>query len=292
MNPSNIVIVLSSLVALLALVAAGIGYSWRNGGGPRPFTTLRGQTAQIQGEGLYRYDTVFFGAGFRGQDAVVLFLGVPLLVLSILVYHSGSLGGPLLLTGTLGYFLYVYASMALGAAYNRLFLVYVALFSASLFAFVLTFASVYLEVLEAHISSDVPRLPLAIFMFVGGLVTLVVWGAPLLQSLRTGGPPDRLDSYTTPVTYALDLAIITPATFICGALVLQDAPLGYLMAFLLLTIIIMLAPQITLSTLYQKRAGVPFTTAEMIGPVAGFALLGLIAIWLIVNLMGSIAGFF
>jgi len=42
----------------------------------------------------------------------------------MILYQRGSMGGQLLLTGTLGYFLYLYASMALGAAYNRLFVVY------------------------------------------------------------------------------------------------------------------------------------------------------------------------
>jgi hypothetical protein len=49
----------------------------------------------------------------------------------------------LVLTGALTWFLYVGASYALGAvAYNNLFLIYVALFSASLFAFVLALTSI------------------------------------------------------------------------------------------------------------------------------------------------------
>jgi hypothetical protein len=56
-----------------------------------------------------------------------------------------------------------------------------------------------------------PRAGVAVFMLVSGLVTLVVCGAPLLAALAGGGPPDRMDSYTTMVTYALDLAIITPS---------------------------------------------------------------------------------
>jgi hypothetical protein len=44
------------------------------------------------------------------------------------LYRRGSLRGRLLLIGILTYFLYVYASIAFGAAYNALFLVYVGLF--------------------------------------------------------------------------------------------------------------------------------------------------------------------
>lgn len=60
---------------------------------------------------------------------------------------------------------------------------------------------------------------------------------------------------------------------------------GYLIAFPLLVIIILLAPQIILSTIFQRTAGVPFTTGEMVGPVAGFVVLGFIATWLLVSLL-------
>ena len=74
MKPSTLVTLLASLVALSAAVAAGTGLFSQQEGEPFSFTTLRGQTAQVYGRGLYRYDTRFFAAGFRGQDAVALFL--------------------------------------------------------------------------------------------------------------------------------------------------------------------------------------------------------------------------
>jgi len=289
MKVSSIVIVLSSLVALLAAIAAATGLFLKGGGGPFLFTTLRGQTAQIFGQGLYQYDTLFIGAGFIGQDAVALFLGVPLLVTSIVLYQRGSVSGQLLLTGTLGYFLYLYASLALGASYNRLFLLYIVIFSASLFAFIQVFSSVNLDLVASQIPAGLPRRGLAIFMFAAGLVTLVVWGAPLVVALIKGGPPDRMDSYTTMVTYALDLAIITPATFLCAVLVLRGDPLGVVIAAPLLTLIVLLAPQIILSTVFQRSAGVPFTMGEMIGPVAGFVVLGLIAAWLLVAILRGLS---
>lgn len=287
MRITSAVIALSVLIAILVPIATGIGLFWRAEGGPRSFTTLRGQTARIYGRGIYQYDSLFIGAGYRGQDAVALFLGVPLLVLAVFLYARGSMTGQLLLTGMLGYFLYVYASMALGAAYNRLFLVYVLLFSASLIGFILAFASVELDLLAAGLAGA-PQQGLGIFLIVSGLVTLVVWGAPLVDAFLRGGPPDRLDSYTTMVTYAQDLAIITPATFVSGILVFRGEPIGYLIAVPLLALIVLLSPQIVLSTVFQRSAGVPFTTGEMIGPVAGFVVLGALAAYFLFALLRGI----
>src|SRR5215216_6296295 len=87
---------LVALVVALALVAAGLGIFSRGGDGPSPFTTLRGQTVQLDGRGIYRNDTRFVAAGNRGTDAVTLVLGMPLLIAAAACYRRGSLRGALL----------------------------------------------------------------------------------------------------------------------------------------------------------------------------------------------------
>ena len=140
MQPSRAAVRLSWVIALLAVVAAGVGLFWQGGDGPFFFSTHRGQTVEISGRGLYRHDPTFAGAGARGTDAVTLVLGVPLLLATTQLYRHGSLRSGLLLMVALSWVLYVYASTALGTvAYNDLFLVYVVLFSASLFALMVVF---------------------------------------------------------------------------------------------------------------------------------------------------------
>ena len=75
------------------------------------------------------------------------------------------------------------------------------------------------------------------------------------------------------------------AKILCGYLVLKGDPLGYVIASPLLTLIVILAPQIILSTVFQKDAGVPFTPGEMIGPISGFVILGFIALWLLIRIL-------
>ena len=290
MKASNSVLWLSSLIALLALIAASVGLFWQDGSGSFSFTTLRGQSAEIYGQGLYRYDTLFVAAGNRGTDMVTLFLGIPLLVLSTLLYRRGSLRGGLVLTGALTWFLYVDASYALGAvAYNDLFLVYVTLFSASLFAFVLALTSIDLQILPSYFSSRMPRRGPAIFMFASGLLTLFVWLIEPITALIQGRPPEHLGPYSTLFTNAVDMAIIVPAAFVAGGLILGRKPLGYVISVPLLVLEAMLAPLIVAQTVSQVRAGVSFTPGEMVGPIAGFAVLGLLAIWMIVAIVRNIS---
>jgi hypothetical protein len=276
------VIGLSWLIAALALPAAGFGLFWRGDGGAFAFTTMRGEIVELYGRGLYRYDTLFAAGGAQGNDAVVLLLGIPVLLATTALYRRGSIRWRLLHTGVLVYFLYMYASAALGTVvFNWMFPVYVVLLSASLFAVALSFASVDLRSLARQLSPLAPRYGLAVFLFASGVITLAAWGLPLVTALARGGTTDRLDSYSTEVTFALDLATITPLTFAAGALVLRGAALGYALAVSLLVLETALAPMIAAQTIGQLAAGVTFQPGEVIGPIGGFIALAAGAGWFI-----------
>ncbi len=278
-------VVLSLTVAVLAATAAAVGLWTGGGSGPVPFVTARGETVDLFGHGLYRYDTVFGAASQRGTDAVILAIGVPLLVGATLRYRRGSSRAGLLLLGTLVFFLYVYGSAALGTvAYNRLFPMYVVLFSTSLFAIATLQATLNRAAVAARLGTA-PRRGPAAFLIVSGLVTLLVWGVPVVSAAVGGAPTDHLDSYGTDVTYALDLGIITPTAVLAGVLILRRAASGYLLALSLLVLEAMLAPLITAQTISQLSAGIVFTPAEIAGPMGGFVAIAATATWFLIRLL-------
>jgi hypothetical protein len=220
---------------------------------------------------------------------IVLGLAVPVLMGAARWYRTGSLRGGLLLTGVLAFLLYVYASMALGTvAYNDLFLVYVGLFSATLFALLLTLRSIDPQELGDRLPAGPEQAWTARFLLLAGIMTLVVWLMDPLATMLAGDTPARLDTYTTLVTHALDIAIIVPLCFIAAALVRRGDPLGFLISFPLLSIIVLLGPTFVAQTIGQVRAGVDFSTTEMIGPIAGFGLIALLATAMLVSLIRAI----
>jgi hypothetical protein len=280
---------LASLVVILAVIAAGVGLFSRGGNGTETFTSERGQAVEMFGRGLYRHDSLFAGAGARGTDAVTLVLAIPFLIVATTLYRRGSGRGALLLAGALTWFLYVYASAALGTvAYNDLFLVYVALFSASLFALALALRACRTPGLLSHFASREPRRGLATFLFASGLLTLGVWLIDPISGLIRGEVPKSLAVYTTLFTTGLDIGVIVPLAFLAGWLVRQRDPLGYLIAIPLMVLEAMLAPMITAQTISQLAAGYSFTPGAIIGPICGFTLIALIAIWMLVGLMRDI----
>jgi hypothetical protein len=286
---SKVLVGLSLVTAVLAAIAAAAGLGWPEAGESFSFLTARGQTVVLHGQGLYRYESRFIGAGFRGQDWITLLLAIPALVLATVSSGRGSLRGSLLLLGLFGYFLYVYASMALAAAFNPLFLVYVGAFSASLFGLVCAFGPLASHLSQAGLPADLPRRGPAVYLLISGAMTLIVWLSPIVPALLGGRAPVLLDHYTTTVTYALDLGVIVPSTFLAGTFILCRDPRGYLLAFPLITTIVLLGPVIALSTYFQVRAGVSFTPAEIIGPIAGFVLLGGLGVGVLASLLRRMA---
>jgi hypothetical protein len=285
MKTSTIITWLTLLIAALALIAAGIGLFWQDGGSSFSFTTLHGQTVQMYGQGLYHYDTITSAAQEKSQDVVTLFMGIPLLLLSLILYRRGSLRGHLLLAGTLGYFLYTYASMAFYIAYNNLFLVYVALFSASLFAFVLSLTSIDMQALPSHFSSGLPCRGMAVFLFAVGLFLLVMWLGLIVRPLVQGQAPQALESTTTLVIQVLDLGIIMPVAFLSGILLLRRAPLGYLLASTVLIKFFTMGTAVSAMVVGQLLAGVSMS----IGEIVGFPVLTLIGIGMTVVLLRNVS---
>ncbi len=105
--------------------------------------------------GLYRFDTVLFAMTFKGTDVVTLVLSVPLLIVAFILYRRNLLRGGLLLLSAIPYFIYIGASMAFSAAFNSAFLLYVALFSVSLFTFLAVISTIDLTCTSAPCTAGI-----------------------------------------------------------------------------------------------------------------------------------------
>jgi hypothetical protein len=232
---SNTQVVLSILIAVLSLFASVASMVWpREGSQPYETVTLRGDTALVQGDGLYRYDTVAMASQATAQDHVTLFLGVPLLILATILARRGSLRGKLLLAGTLAYFLYTYTSFSFGLAYNTLFLVYVALFALVLCAFILALMALDIPALPEGFSSRLPRRLIASFLFALGAFLLTAWLGRIVSAALANQSPYGLETNTTLVVQVLDLGLVVPVSFLGGILLWQGRPWGYLLSSIVL----------------------------------------------------------
>jgi hypothetical protein len=277
------------LIVVLLLFSAAVGLFWETDGSPYAFTSLHGSTVQIYGHGLYQFDTSIIALGFRTGDAVMLVLGIPLLIVAYLRYRKGLLMGGLLLAGVLADILYTYGSLAIGAAYNNLFLVYVLVFIAALFSFGLLLLGFDLPSLSSHFPPGFPRRGISIFLVVSGIVLWAIW-LPLgiIPALISGNVPSEVASYTTVITYFVDMGIVAPLLIVTGWLLRRGAALAYLLAPTLVIFTSVLGIALLAAGIVQILAGV-ISIGQFIGFTVSFSILTIFAIWFTAKILRNFA---
>jgi len=190
--------------------------------------TINGDNVVLYGKGVYYNDSISVASQAIAQDLVTLVVGCPLLIISLLLSIKNSLRGKLLLTGTIGYFLYTYTSYSFLAFYNKFFLFYVILMSLSFFCFIINFTSPELKNLVNHIKPKFPGIFIGIFLIIIGVFLLILWLGRIIPSINK--LPAELEHYTTMVIQAMDLGFIVPVAILAGILLFKRKTLGYLLS--------------------------------------------------------------
>jgi len=261
MAPQKAINILVPIIFFLALAAVLAGV-WPGPGTPYEINNFRGEDVTINARGLYYWDTVSSAAQMQANDLVTLVLGLPLLAVSFWLTLRGSLRGRLMLTGTLGFILYTYITMCFGAAYNRLFLVYVALFSMSLFAFVLSVMSFDLKTLPQHFSDKLPRRWIAGLLFFAAAFLGLAWLGRIAATFSQNVIP-ALENTTSMFIQAMDLGIIMPTCILSAILLLRRSAWGYLLASVGMLKFLTLGIAVALMALNMARVGVPISVIEL-----------------------------
>jgi len=256
MKSNTIAIRLALIIVPLALFAAGAGVFWQGTGDPYLFHTLRGEDVLIRGHGLYRYDTILSSSQEVGQDVVTLLIGIPLLIAGIVLNRKGTLRGHLLLTGAFGYFLYTYGGMSFLTAFNPFFLVYVALFSLSLFGFIISMMNLNVDEVVRHISDGFPCRAISIYFIAIAVFLSLAWLKLVTVPSLAWTPPYGLESAITLVIQAIDLGVIVPVSIVTATLLLKKSGWGYVLSAVLLIKVIMMGAALISMIIGQILAGV------------------------------------
>jgi hypothetical protein len=265
------IIYLNSIaIAVLAFVANLSGIFWK---------------------GLYQKDTVSITAQMMGQDLVTLVIVVPLLLISLYLISRDSLRGRLIWMGTIFYFLYTYASMSFAASFNQLFLVYVALFSLSLYTFLGELISLEVKKVKESFSPGIISKITAAFLIIMGLMLAGMWLSIIVGFLLTGIDPAALENvYTTLVIQALDLAIVVPAAILTGYLLLKDHEWGYALAAIFLIKVSLLGTAILSMIWFMMGSGVEVAMGQVMFFVVVTIGGILIAMAFYNNIKGTVTG--
>jgi len=269
---NNILVI---LIIFFSFIASGYGFfSDKTVYENKTIQSINGESVTLYGKGVYYNDSVSGASQARAQDIVTLIIGIPLLILSLIFSNKKSLRGKLLLTGTLGYFLYTYTSYSFLAMYNKLFLIYVILMSLSFFAFVLNITSEKLKDINTHFDKNLPNKFIGIFTIIIGLGICFMWLGRIFQSFKNN-LAIGLEHYTTLVIQALDLGFIVPVAILSGVLIICKKALGYLLVPIILIKGTTLLLSIVMMIIFMMFSGVAVSIVE----IAMFPIFTLICIF-------------
>jgi hypothetical protein len=186
-------------------------------------------------DSLYR-DNAFVTATWLGNDAVTLFLAVPILVIAMVISNRKPLGSAYLIwMGALDYMLYNYAFYIFGAAFNAFFLLYAALLALSIFALIFGLANLDVNRIGPQVRKEAP------VKWIGGYFLFVASGLGLvylIQSINfiaTGNVPAivTMSGHPTNVVFALDLTLLIPWLILGAIWLMKRQPWGYVIAGIL-----------------------------------------------------------
>jgi len=271
------------LVCILLMATALAGLFFQGEGSARFVTALDGREVILYGRGAYANHSVLRATSYMGADLAMLSVVVPLLLIAsaCLKKFPKSI---LVCSGALMIAFYYSITLAFGAAFNRYFLLYTALFAVSGFSFGYSVCLLSRMPWKREKPTQSKNRGTAAFLFLAGS-TALIWLSMIIPALVSGDFSEFIDVNTTEPTFALDIGIIFPLFTVCGIALLQQREFGYKFTPVLLTFYSLVGALVAVQTVVQHGYGIEIPLPQLLGLVVSFIALGAIALILNVRFM-------
>lgn len=268
--------ILVFLVCVLLMASALAGLLFQEEGEARTVEAIDGRDVELFGRGTYANHSILRATSYMGADWTILVIVTPLLLASA-AWMGKSPKGILVCNGALMIACYYSISLAFGAAFNRFFLLYIALFSGA--GFTLGY-SIYSATKAAWRQEENPqprKWGTAIFLFVAGASALI-WLSMIIPALVSGDFSEFIDVNTTEPTFVLDIGLVFPLFTICGVSLLKRKRFGSWFTPILLTFYSLVGAMVVMQTMVQRSFGIEIPLPQLVALVVSFISLGLIAL--------------
>lgn len=228
--------------------------------------------------GLYR-DPANFVHALRGQDLVTL-IAMPAALVTLLSAGRGSARAKVVWMGLLGYLLYTYMGASVAYAFNEFFLIYVALFSMSVFAIVALATGIDMPDLHRSFDAGTPRKPVAVFLALIALMLGPVEVGQIVSFITTGTIPEIIvrSGGTTCFVYVLDLGMVVPLLILSAAWLWRGKSWGYMLAGVMLIKGATMGLALLSMEWFAIRVGQPTDGLELLWAVIAFGSLAM-SVW-------------
>jgi len=259
---------LTSVILVMASIAAGTGIFSNEGPGPFEYKSIHGESVQIYGKGVYSYMSAELAPQGIAQDFITLFLALPVLLISLVYSLKGSVRGKLVHTGVTSYLFVTYLFYLAMGTYSYLFLVYVILLGSTAASLTLGMLSLGQIDLPGQLKQQAPVKAAGSFLIFNGLAIGLLWLGRVVPPLIDGTIyPEGLDHYTTMIVQGFDLALLLPLSIVSGFLLYQRNEAGILLGIVYLVFLSILMTSLTAKIIYMGILGQNIIPVVFIIPV-------------------------
>lgn len=274
----NKIDILTIIIILLTIIVTVGGVLSFDTGRSYEVINQYGDTVRIFGSGIYSHDSYFKAPVQIGSDFTILLIAIPLLIAALInEIRVRSNRTKLSLLSVLSTILYYAFSLASGVTYNSFHLLYIALFSCSLFAVFALAGNIDKKEIRDGQQWRLPSRGISAFLILSGIALVAAWLPDIITSLATGSSLALIEVYTTEMTYVLDMGIIGPLCLICLYLLNKKDGLGDVLLAVILKICIIIAVMMIPQTVYQYLSGAMLVWGAIITKAGSFVVLGCFA---------------
>jgi hypothetical protein len=231
---------------------------------------------------------VFFPQALAQDIANLAFVSPAWLILAALALR-GSLRAYLLWLGVLTFTVYNYVIYTFSVPFGPLFLLWVAVFGASLYALMGGVIAVDHKAVESSFTSRRATTVAAWFLIITGILFGFLWLSEDVPALLSGNSPQSVIDMALPTNpvHILDLAFFLPAVIATGVMLLKRRPFAYTLAPAFIVFLVLTGIPILLTPVVQSARGetAAWSVVVPIGTLV-VILLGLLA-WLVSTILSD-----
>lgn len=169
--------------------------------------------------------TKLLHVGSVGQDIIFIPLAFILMLLSIIFLFRPGLKTFIIIIGMTGNFLYGYGLYAMQGEYTSIYLMYLAIFSLSIYSVIFGLLSFTPE--DASLKTSIPkalRISISVFLFFIAFMLGFIWIMRISADIARHIPQDTYG------VFVLDLGIVFPFMGITATKLIKNKPFGNILA--------------------------------------------------------------
>ena len=179
------------------------------------------------------HDNDFVKSAWYANDWVTLAVVVPVLIIALVLSKNVDFKPKLIWLGLMGYLFYNYAFYLFGAAFNNIFLLYVAIYTLSFFSLILGLMALPIKNIIG--TSRILR-GVSFFLLLISAMLCLVEIPPCFTFITTGAMPEIVlkSQIHTSIVYALDLSFVVPVMVLAAMLLWQNKAWGIVLSAMML----------------------------------------------------------